>query len=55
METLREVTYQVTVQGTRATAVTGTAVVGNYLYSDGTMETTTAGHTVVGIVFSNQA
>ncbi|BCS84453.1 hypothetical protein prwr041_03460 [Prevotella herbatica] len=48
------VTYTATVQDTRTTAVTGTAVVGTYLYSDGKTGTTTDGHTVVGIVFSNQ-
>ncbi|WP_018463540.1 DUF4906 domain-containing protein [Segatella paludivivens] len=48
------VTYQATGQGTRSGSVTGTATVGNYLYSDGTTGTTKTGHTVVGIVFSNQ-
>lgn len=48
------VTYAATGQGTRSGSVTGTAVVGNYLYSDGTTGTTKTGHTVVGIVFSNQ-
>ncbi len=51
------VTYQATVQGTRSGSVTGTATVGNYLYSDGTTGTSgtpPAGKTVVGIVFSNQ-
>ena len=47
------VSYQV-IQTTRADARTGTATVGNYLYSDGTTGTTTAGKTIVGIVFSNQ-
>ena len=46
------VTYLV--QGTRASAVKGSATLGDYLYSDGTTGTTTAGKTVVGIVFSNQ-
>ena len=44
-------------QGTRSGSVTGTATVGNYLYSDGTTGTSgspPAGTTVVGIVFSNQ-
>ena len=51
------VTYQATGQGTRSGSVTGTATVGNYLYSDGTTGTSgtpPAGKTVVGIVFSNQ-
>lgn len=51
------VTYQATGQGTRSGSVTGTATVGNYLYSDGTTGTSgtpPAGTTVVGIVFSNQ-
>jgi hypothetical protein len=50
------VTYTA-VQDTRASAVTGTATVGNYLYSDGTTGTSgtpPTGKTVVGIVFSNQ-
>ena len=50
------VTYQAA-QGTRSGSVTGTATVGNYLYSDGTTGTSgtpPAGTTVVGIVFSNQ-
>ncbi len=47
------VTYTA-VQDTRASAVTGTATVGTYLYNDGTTGTTTAGKTIVGIVFSNQ-
>jgi hypothetical protein len=52
------VTYQATGQGTRSGAVTGTAAVGNYLYSNGTTGTSgttpPVGTTVVGIVFSNQ-
>jgi hypothetical protein len=40
-------------QGDRSTAITGTATVGTYLYSDGTTGTTTSGKPVVGIVFSN--
>lgn len=51
------VTYTATGQGTRADAITGTATVGNYLYSNGTTGTSgtpPAGTTVVGIVFSNQ-
>lgn len=51
------VTYTATGQGTRSGSVTGTATVGNYLYSDGTTGTSgtpPAGTTVVGIVFSNQ-
>nr|WP_306302272.1 fimbrial protein [Segatella paludivivens] len=51
------VTYQATGQGTRSGSVTGTATIGNYLYSNGTTGTSgtpPAGTTVVGIVFSNQ-
>nr|WP_207155652.1 DUF4906 domain-containing protein [Prevotella herbatica] len=39
---------------TRSNVYFGDATPGTYLYSDGTTGTTTAGKTVVGIVFSNQ-
>ncbi|BCS86157.1 hypothetical protein prwr041_20500 [Prevotella herbatica] len=47
------VTYSPTTS-TRTNVYFGDATVGTYLYSDGTTGTTKTGHTVVGIVFSNQ-